>query len=305
MYLRSPQRTDASYQEKLITKVMLHYGRKWFLPAPIRHAYVAFKALGYVGKGVRCLASGHLEVPVLDATAIGVSMFRGDIATAGSVMFLLGIGEILEEWTHKKSVGDLARSMSLNISKVWLVSDGQEVLVPFSSVKSGDMVRIHMGNVIPFDGTVVEGEAMVNQASLTGESVAVRKIENGEVYAGTVVEEGELTIRVREANGSSKFEKIVTMIEESEKLKSGLESKAEHLADKLVPYTLAGTGLTYLLTRNVTKALAVLMVDFSCALKLAMPISVLSAIREASSYNVTVKGRKISGSNGRSRHHRI
>ena len=237
----------------------------------------------YLWMGVRTLAKGKIEVPVLDATAIGVSMFRGDIATAGSVMFLLGIGEILEEWTHKKSVGDLARSMSLNISKVWLVSDGQEVLVPFSSIKSGDRVRIHMGNVIPFDGTVVEGEAMVNQASLTGESVAVRKIENGEVYAGTVVEEGELTIRVREANGSSKFEKIVTMIEESEKLKSGLESKAEHLADKLVPYTLAGTGLTYLLTRNVTKALAVLMVDFSCALKLAMPISVLSAIREAQS----------------------
>ena len=262
------------------------------MPYSVRACITAVKSVKYLWMGVRTLAKGKIEVPVLDATAIGVSMFRGDIATAGSVMFLLGIGEILEEWTHKKSVGDLARSMSLNISKVWLVSDGQEVLVPFSSIKSGDRVRIHMGNVIPFDGTVVEGEAMVNQASLTGESVAVRKIENGEVYAGTVVEEGELTIRVREANGSSKFEKIVTMIEESEKLKSGLESKAEHLADKLVPYTLAGTGLTYLLTRNVTKALAVLMVDFSCALKLAMPISVLSAIREASSYNVTVKGGK-------------
>ena len=288
----SGRELNQEYWDKLVETVIYHYGNKLFLPYSVRACITAVKSVKYLWMGVRTLAKGKIEVPVLDATAIGVSMFRGDIATAGSVMFLLGIGEILEEWTHKKSVGDLARSMSLNISKVWLVSDGQEVLVPFSSVKSGDMVRIHMGNVIPFDGTVVEGEAMVNQASLTGESVAVRKIENGEVYAGTVVEEGELTIRVREANGSSKFEKIVTMIEESEKLKSGLESKAEHLADKLVPYTLAGTGLTYLLTRNVTKALAVLMVDFSCALKLAMPISVLSAIREASSYNVTVKGGK-------------
>lgn len=288
----SGRELNQEYWDKLVETVIYHYGNKLFLPYSVRACITAVKSVKYLWMGVRTLAKGKIEVPVLDATAIGVSMFRGDIATAGSVMFLLGIGEILEEWTHKKSVGDLARSMSLNISKVWLVSEGQEVLVPFSSVKSGDMVRIHMGNVIPFDGTVVEGEAMVNQASLTGESVAVRKIENGEVYAGTVVEEGELTIRVREANGSSKFEKIVTMIEESEKLKSGLESKAEHLADKLVPYTLAGTGLTYLLTRNVTKALAVLMVDFSCALKLAMPISVLSAIREASSYNVTVKGGK-------------
>ena len=288
----SGRELNQEYWDKLVETVIYHYGNKLFLPYSVRACITAVKSVKYLWMGVRTLAKGKIEVPVLDATAIGVSMFRGDIATAGSVMFLLGIGEILEEWTHKKSVGDLARSMSLNISKVWLVSDGQEVLVPFSSVKSGDRVRIHMGNVIPFDGTVVEGEAMVNQASLTGESVAVRKIENGEVYAGTVVEEGELTIRVREANGSSKFEKIVTMIEESEKLKSGLESKAEHLADKLVPYTLAGTGLTYLLTRNVTKALAVLMVDFSCALKLAMPISVLSAIREASSYNVTVKGGK-------------
>ncbi len=288
----SGREVNAQYQEKLFNKVVFHYARKWFLPYPLNACYTSVMSLKYIWKGIKCLWARKIEVPVLDATAIGVSMFRGDIGTASSVMFLLGIGEILEEWTHKKSVGDLARSMSLNISKVWLISDGQEVLVPFSSIKSGDMVRIHMGNVIPFDGTVVEGEAMVNQASLTGESVAVRKIENGEVYAGTVVEEGELTIRVREANGSSKFEKIVTMIEESEKLKSGLESKAEHLADKLVPYTLAGTGLTYLLTRNVTKALAVLMVDFSCALKLAMPISVLSAIREASSYNVTVKGGK-------------
>jgi len=288
----SGRELNRTYWDKLVNKVVLRMGSKMFLPYPIRAGITMVRSVKYLWAGVSALAKGRIEVPVLDGTAIGVSLLRNDINTAGSIMFLLGIGEILEEWTHKKSVGDLARSMSLNISKVWLVSDGQEVLVPFSSVKSGDMVRIHMGNVIPFDGTVVEGEAMVNQASLTGESVAVRKIENGEVYAGTVVEEGELTIRVREANGSSKFEKIVTMIEESEKLKSGLESKAEHLADKLVPYTLAGTGLTYLLTRNVTKALAVLMVDFSCALKLAMPISVLSAIREASSYNVTVKGGK-------------
>ena len=288
----SGRELNQEYWDKLVESVIYHYGNKLFLPYSVRACITAVKSVKYLWMGVRTLAKGKIEVPVLDATAIGVSMFCGDIATAGSVMFLLGIGEILEEWTHKKSVGDLARSMSLNISKVWLVSDGQEVLVPFSTVKSGDMVRIHMGNVIPFDGTVVEGEAMVNQASLTGESVAVRKIENGEVYAGTVVEEGELTIRVREANGSSKFEKIVTMIEESEKLKSGLESKAEHLADKLVPYTLAGTGFTYLLTRNVTKALSILMVDFSCALKLAMPITVLSAIRQAGQNDITVKGGK-------------
>ena len=244
----------------------------------------------YIYQGIHTLLQRKIEVPVLDATAIGVSMFRGDISTAGSVMFLLGIGEILEEWTHKKSVDDLARSMSLNISRVWLCNDGQEMLVPTTKIQTGDLVRVHMGNMVPFDGTVAEGEAMVNQASLTGESEPVRKYIESTVYAGTVVEEGELTIRVKETNGSSKFDKIVTMIEESEKLKSGLESKAEHLADRLVPYTLLGTGITYLLTRNMTKAISVLMVDFSCALKLAMPISVLSAIREASNYHVTVKG---------------
>ena len=248
------------------------------------------KSIKYIYQGIHTLLPRRIEVPVLDATAIGVSMFRGDISTAGSVMFLLGIGEILEEWTHKKSVDDLARSMSLNISRVWLCNDGQEMLVPTTEVRAGDLVRVHMGNMIPFDGAVAEGEAMVNQASLTGESEPVRKYKESTVYAGTVVEEGELTIHVKETNGSSKFDKIVTMIEESEKLKSGLESKAEHLADRLVPYTLLGTGITYLLTRNVTKAISVLMVDFSCALKLAMPISVLSAIREASNYHVTVKG---------------
>ena len=286
----SGRETNREYWDKLVTKVVVHYGNKLFLPMPIRTVITGIKSIKYIYMGIHTLLQRKIEVPVLDATAIGVSMLRGDISTAGSVMFLLGIGEILEEWTHKKSVDDLARSMSLNISRVWLCNDGQEMLVPTTEICTGDLVRVHMGNMIPFDGTVAEGEAMVNQASLTGESEPVRKYGESTVYAGTVVEEGELTIRVKETNGSSKFDKIVTMIEESEKLKSGLESKAEHLADRLVPYTLLGTGITYLLTRNVTKAISVLMVDFSCALKLAMPISVLSAIREASNYHVTVKG---------------
>lgn len=286
----SGRETNREYWDKLVTKVVVHYGNKLFLPMPIRTVITSVKSVKYIYQGIHTLLQRKIEVPVLDATAIGVSMFRGDISTAGSVMFLLGIGEILEEWTHKKSVDDLARSMSLNISRVWLCNDGQEMLVPTTKIQTGDLVRVHMGNMVPFDGTVAEGEAMVNQASLTGESEPVRKYIESTVYAGTVVEEGELTIRVKETNGSSKFDKIVTMIEESEKLKSGLESKAEHLADRLVPYTLLGTGITYLLTRNMTKAISVLMVDFSCALKLAMPISVLSAIREASNYHVTVKG---------------
>lgn len=286
----SGRETNREYWDKLVTKVVVHYGNKLFLPMPIRTVITGVKSVKYIYQGIHTLLQRKIEVPVLDATAIGVSMFRGDISTAGSVMFLLGIGEILEEWTHKKSVDDLARSMSLNISRVWLCNDGQEMLVPTTKIQTGDLVHVHMGNMVPFDGTVAEGEAMVNQASLTGESEPVRKYIESTVYAGTVVEEGELTIRVKETNGSSKFDKIVTMIEESEKLKSGLESKAEHLADRLVPYTLLGTGITYLLTRNMTKAISVLMVDFSCALKLAMPISVLSAIREASNYHVTVKG---------------
>ena len=286
----SGRATNREYWDKLVTKVVVHYGNKLFLPMPVRTVITGVKSIKYIYQGIHTLLQRRIEVPVLDATAIGVSMFRGDISTAGSVMFLLGIGEILEEWTHKKSVDDLARSMSLNISRVWLCNDGQEMLVPTTEVRAGDLVRVHMGNMIPFDGAVAEGEAMVNQASLTGESEPVRKYKESTVYAGTVVEEGELTIHVKETNGSSKFDKIVTMIEESEKLKSGLESKAEHLADRLVPYTLLGTGITYLLTRNVTKAISVLMVDFSCALKLAMPITVLSAIREASNYHVTVKG---------------
>ena len=283
---------NSAYREKLITKTLLHYGGKLLLPNPVRKTWLTLKALQYIGKGIRCLARMKIEVPVLDATAIGVSVLRGDFKTAGSVMFLLGIGELLEEWTHKKSVGDLARSMSLNIKKVWLKRDEQEILVPVSDILPGDRVIIHMGNVIPFDGEVSCGEGMVNQASLTGESLPVRRCEGQSVYAGTVLEEGELEIVVRAVSGSTRFEKIVTMIEDSEKLKSNLESKAEHLADRLVPYTLAGTAIVGLLTRNVTKALSVLMVDFSCALKLAMPIAVLSAIREAGQNGITVKGGK-------------
>ncbi|CCZ04005.1 aTPase P-type (Transporting) HAD superfamily subfamily IC/heavy metal translocating P-type ATPase [Eubacterium sp. CAG:603] len=288
----SGRELNAKYQEKLVNKVILRYAGRLFLPYPVRACVTTVKSVKYICKGLNCLWHRKIEVPVLDATAIGVSVIRSDFETAGSVMFLLGIGEILEEWTHKKSVDDLARTMSLNVGKVWLVKNDNEVLVPSSEIKVGDKVVVRMGKIIPFDGQVTAGEAMVNQASLTGESAPVRKCENSYVYAGTVVEEGEITIKVKETGGSSKFEKIVTMIEESEKLKSALESKAEHIADKLVPYTLAGTGITYLLSRNVTKALSVLMVDFSCALKLAMPISVLSAIREASMHNITVKGGK-------------
>ncbi len=292
-YLQNSGREmNGEYWEKMVNHVVLHYGKKIFLPLPVRTFLTTLKSVKYIWKGVRTLAKCRIEVPVLDATAIGVSMLRGDFSTASSVMFLLGFGEILEDWTHKKSVDDLARSMSLNVSKVWLITEDFEVQVGTDEIKPGDRVRIHMGTVIPFDGIVTEGEAMVNEASLTGESMPVAKHESSYVYAGTVMEEGELTIRVKETSGSTKFEKIVTMIEETEKLKSAVESKAEHLADRLVPYTLAGTALTYALTRNVTKALSILMVDFSCALKLAMPISVLAAIREANAHHITVKGGK-------------
>ena len=292
-YLQNSGREmNGEYWEKMVNHVVLHYGKKIFLPLPVRTFLTTLKSVKYIWKGVRTLAKCRIEVPVLDATAIGVSMLRGDFSTASSVMFLLGFGEILEDWTHKKSVDDLARSMSLNVSRVWLITEDSEVQVGTDEIKPGDRVRIHMGTVIPFDGIVTEGEAMVNEASLTGESMPVAKHESSYVYAGTVMEEGELTIRVKETSGSTKFEKIVTMIEETEKLKSAVESKAEHLADRLVPYTLAGTALTYALTRNVTKALSILMVDFSCALKLAMPISVLAAIREANAHHITVKGGK-------------
>lgn len=286
----SGRKLNATYQEKLVDRVLLHYAIRFCLPAPVRAVYTTFKSVKYIAEGIKTLWNKKIEVAVLDGAAVGVSIIRGDFNTAGSVMFLLGIGELLEEWTHKKSVGDLARTMSLNVGRVWMKKDDQEILVSGDTVKEGDLVVVHTGSMIPFDGTVSEGEGMVNQASLTGESAPVRRIPGNSVYAGTVIEEGEIAIRVGAAGGASRYERIAAMIEETEKLKSGLESKAEHLADRLVPYTLAGTGLVYLFTRNVTKALAVLMVDFSCALKLAMPISVLSAIREASAEKITVKG---------------
>ena len=288
----SGRKLNEEYKEKLINKVLFMAGTKLFLPAPVRTVITVIKAGKYWKEGIKTLAHRKIEVPVLDATAIGVSVLRGDMNSANSIMFLLGIGEILEEWTHKKSVEDLARSMSLNITKVWQLLNGKEVLVPSNAIVPGDEVVVHMGNVIPFDGVLTSGDAMVNQASLTGEPLPVHKTTGGYVYAGTVVEDGDLTLKVEKSAGGTRFEKVVAMIEDSEKLKSSLEGKAEHLADRLVPYTLAGTGAVYLLTRNVMKALAVLMVDFSCALKLAMPISVLSAIREASHYQVTVKGGK-------------
>ena len=288
----SGRELNAVYQEKLVMKTVLHYGSKLFLPMPVRAVITSVKSVKYIRHGIRCLMHGKIEVPVLDATAISVSVFRRDYATAGSVMFLLGIGEIIEEWTHKKSVGDLARSMSLNVNKVWLKRNEQEILVKSSDIEPGDHVVIRMGNVIPFDGEVVTGEGMVNQASLTGESLPVRRSVGQSVFAGTVLEEGEIEVLVKAVSGSTRFEKIVTMIEDSEKLKSSVEGKAEHLADRLVPYTLLGTGAVWLLTRNITKTLSVLMVDFSCALKLAMPITVLSAIREAGENNITVKGGK-------------
>lgn len=289
----SGRELNNSYQEKLIGSVVWHYSKKLLLPWPIRTALTVGRSIKYIGIGLKCLLQRKIEVPVLDATAITVSLVTKDFSTASSIMFLLGIGELLEEWTHKKSVDDLARSMSLNVSKVWLrTPENQEILVESSKIEKGDKVVVHMGNVIPFDGEVLDGDAMVNQASLTGESVPVQRTVGNTVFAGTVVEEGEITIRVKEVEGNNRFDQIVTMIEESEKLKSELEGKAKHYADRLVPWTLGATGLTYLLTRNVTKAMSILMVDFCCALKLAMPISVLSAIREASLYNVTVKGGK-------------
>ena len=285
----SGRELNASYKEKLITKVLLHYGGRLLVPATLRAGIVTLKSLRYLAAGLRCIRERKIEVPLLDATAIGVSVLRRDFNTAGSVMFLLGVGELLEEWTHKKSVGDLARSMSLNIKKVWLKRNGQEILVKADQIRKGDVVTVHMGNVIPFDGEVSGGEGMVNQVSLTGEAMPVRRVQGQSVYAGTVVEEGELDILVKAVSGSTRFEKIVAMIEDSEKLKSSMESRAEH---RLVPYTLLGTVAAGLLTRNVTKALSVLMVDFSCALKLAMPLTVLSAIREAGGYGITVKGGK-------------
>lgn len=289
---RSGRAMNRKYWDKLVNCVVLRMGSKLFVPAPIRTGLVLVKSLSYIKKALSCVGRRKIEVPLLDGIAITTSIVRGDYGTAGSVMFLLDLGEIMEEWTHKKSVDDLAKKMSLNVSKVWLNVDGREVLTDVSKIVTGDCVTVHMGNVIPLDGVIKEGEGMVNQASLTGEAIPVAKKPGGYVYAGTVLEEGELLIEVKENSGTTKYEKIVAMIEETEKLKSAVESRAEHLADRLVPYTLAGTGLVYLLTRNVTKALSVLMVDFSCALKLSMPISVLSAMREAQSHGITVKGGK-------------
>lgn len=292
IHATSGRAINSSYQEKLVGKVVSHYVRRLLVPAPVRTAITLVRAGRYLKEGLNCLWHRRVEVPVLDATAIGVSLLRSDFTTASSIMFLLGIGELLEEWTHKKSVDDLARTLSINAGRVWLVTEDRQIQVPASQIKLGDHVMVQMGNVIPFDGIVTAGEALVNQASMTGESVPVEKHLHSLVYAGTVLEEGELTILVQAAEGAGRFDKIVRMIEDSEKLKSALESKAEHLADRLVPFTLGGTLLTYLLTRDVTKAMSILMVDFCCALKLAMPISVLSAIREAGERHVTVKGGK-------------
>lgn len=290
--LHSSRALNRTYEEKLVGRIAFKAVRSLFFPAPLRIAYTLWKSIPYLFRGVRCLLRGKLRVELLDGLSIGISMVRRDFATAGSVMFLLELGELLEEWTHKKSVDDLARCMSLNIDRVWLKTPSGEVLVPLNQVKTGDRIAVRMGGLIPLDSTIEEGEVMVNQASLTGESIPVPKRPGTAVYAGTVVEEGECILRVMQQSGESRYDKIVAMIEQSEKLKSAAENRASNLADKLVPYTLVGSGLAYLLTRNVTRALSVLMVDFSCALKLAMPLAVLSAMREASSYHVTVKGGK-------------
>ena len=286
------RKLNREYQDKMFNLVAGRALRKLFLPAPIAAAYTVFRSIGFIWKGVRCALSRKLEVEVLDALSIGVSILRGDYGTAGSVMFLLNLGSLLEEWTRKKSLDDLARSMALNVDKVWVRSQGTEVLVPLTKVRSGDEVVVRSGNMIPLDGTVLEGEAMVNQAALTGESMPVRKVEGSTIYAGTVVEEGECVFVAKAEGGSNRYDKIVAMIEESEKLKSSTENRALVLADKLVPWCLGATVVTYLLTRNVTRAISCLMVDFSCALKLSMPLAVLSAMRECGSYHITVKGGK-------------
>lgn len=283
---------NREYQDKLFCKVLGKGFRRLFFPAPLAAAWTAAQSVRFIVRGMRCLMKGKLEVSVLDATAIAASMLRGDFETASSVMFLLDVGEILEEWTHKKSVGDLARAMSLKVDKVWLKTTGEDVLVPVKEIRIGDHIVVHTSNIIPLDGKVVSGEVSVNQASMTGESVPVVKRPGGYVYAGTVVEEGDCVIEVTKLSGNGKYDQIVRMIEESEKLKSETETRAYHLADRLVPYSLGGTLLTYLFTRNVTKAISFLMVDFSCALKLSMPLSVLSAIREAGDYGISVKGGK-------------
>ena len=288
----SGRELNAGYYEKIITSAVLHYAEKLIVPMPVRAAVTGIRTLKYIVRGLKTIPEKKLKVELLDAVAITAAMLTGDYKTASSVMFLLNVGDTLEEWTHKKSVDDLARRMSLNVSKAWLVTDGSEILVDADTINTGDKVIVRVGNIIPFDGKVASGDAMVNQASMTGEAIPVRKNTGKSVFAGTVVEEGEIVISVTHVGGNGRFDKIVKMIEESEKLKSSVESKAENLADRLVPYTLGGSLLTYLFTRNVTKAVSVLMVDYSCALKLAMPLSVLSAIKEAGYYNITVKGGK-------------
>ena len=288
----SPRAVNHEYQEKLVNLTLFHFARKLFLPAPIRFAYTAICSVRYLWHGLRSLLHRRLEVEVLDALSIGVSMLRGDFSTAGSVMFLLRLGELLEEWTRKKSLGDLAHCMSLNVDRVWQLTAEGEVLVPISQIRTGDAIIVHTGSVIPLDGKVLDGEASVNQASLTGEAEPVRKAAGAVVYAGTVVEEGQITLTVEQQAGSGRYDQIVRMIENSEKLKSASETRAAALADKLVPYSLLGTAVTYALTRNATRAISILMVDFSCALKLSMPLAVLSAMRECGSYHITVKGGK-------------
>lgn len=281
---------NREFEDRLATTVLLRGVRRFLVPAPLRIALTVWSALKYLRAGLASLGKRKLSVEVLDATAIAVSLARGDFSTAGSVMFMLRLGELLEDWTHKKSVADLAGAMSLGVDRVWLVTDHGEELVPASQVRVGDLVVVRTGNMIPLDGTVADGEATVNQASMTGESMPVPKHPGSYVYAGTVVEEGECAVRVTQVMGEGRYDRVVRMIEESEKLKSTAEDKAARLADRLVPYTFLGTGLTWLLTRNVTKMLSVLMVDFSCALKLSMPIAVLSAMREGHTYNLSVKG---------------
>ena len=286
------RKINQEYQEKMVGLVAGRAFRKVFLPAPIAAAYTVWRSIAFVWKGIRCLLHRKLEVEVLDALSITASLLRGDYSTAGSVMFLLTVSSLLEEWTRKKSLDDLARSMALNVDKVWVRTPQGEVLVPLTRVHAGDEVVVRSGNMIPLDGMVLEGEAMVNQAALTGESMPVRKTTGATVYAGTVVEEGECVLVAKAEGGANRYDKIVAMIEESEKLKSGTENRALLLADRLVPWCLAGTVATYAFTRNVTRAISILMVDFSCALKLSMPLAVLSAMRECGEYHITVKGGK-------------
>ena len=286
------RRLNVEYRERLISRFVNRAVFNTLVPAPVRAVWTCIKAVRYVAAGLHCVLRRKLEVPVLDATAITVSLIRRDFKTASSVMFLLGVGELMEEWTHKKSVADLAGSMALNVDKVWLKREEGDVQIPIHQVQEGDLIRVAVGSMIPLDGIVTEGEAMVNQASLTGESIPVKKGPESSVYAGTVLEEGDLVIRVKQAAGSTRYEKIIRMLEESEKLKSSMESRAEHLADRLVPYSFLGTVAAYLITRNPMKAVSILMVDFSCALKLSMPVAVLSAMRECSEHQITVKGGK-------------